>query len=497
MPSYFSLALQKTGSLADAINDRFTSYRLMLYYLLVMIGWAAVGGVFHKVPYSWYWIVISAGWITAVGWSANKLLAKFLDIPANKESSLITALILALILAPATDARGFTVAAVAGLAAIASKYVLTWRKSHIFNPAAAGAFVAGQFFNQFPSWWVGTKFMTPIVILGGFLILRKMKRYTMVGLFLAVYLLYLIFATSSGSDAHFLWLELISTQALFFAIVMLTEPLTSPAGARYYLPYTLLVGLLYSVTRLKLSPEEALLLGNIFTFIFAANRRYELSFVRSVKEAEGIVSYIFKTPPRLRYQPGQYMEWTVAGSRTDSRGNRRYLTVSSSPSEPEMMFTVKQPPNASAFKQKLAQLEPGNKILASRLAGGFLLPKGTDKKLAFLAGGVGITPFRSMVRYMIDSSEKRDAALLYSVNSESEIAFKGLFKDAEAAGLKTLYVTGKHIDESLLRQALPDYKERLFYVSGPFGFVDAMEKVLLKAGVSYDKIVTDYFPGYG
>lgn len=497
MARYLSLAAQKSAGLLDFVNDRFTSYRLILYYLLILIGWASIGAGFHKVPFSWYLVLISAGWIVAVCWLANKLLSAFLNIPANKESSLITALILALILSPAADARSFAVTAAAGLIAITSKYVIVWRKSHIFNPAAGGAFAAGQLFDQFPSWWIGTKFMTPIVIIGGLLILRKMKRFTLAGSFLAVYLLYLIFATSSGSDIHFLWLELISTQALFFAIVMLTEPLTSPATARYYLPYALLVALLYSVSRLKLSPEEALLLGNIFTFVFAANRRYELSLVRTVKEAEGIFSYMFNRPPRFRYQSGQYMEWTLAGSRTDSRGNRRYLTVSSSPSESELMFTVKQPPQASAFKHKLARLRPGDKILASRLAGSFALPKDTSEKIAFLAGGVGITPFRSMVRDMLDKADKRDAVLLYSANSDSELAFRELFQKAEAVGLKTDYVTDGHIDDTLLKRVLPDYKERLFLVSGPYGFVNAMEKVLLNMGVSYDRIVTDYFPGYG
>lgn len=497
MSTHLRLTAQRVGSLLDSVNDRFTSYRLMLYYLLILVGWAVIGGVFHKVPYNWYWILISAGWITAVCWLAGKLLARFLDIPANKESSIITALILTLILAPGANANGFAVTAAAGLIAIASKYIIAWRKSHIFNPAAAGAFAIGQLFNQFPSWWVGTKFMTPLVVIGGILILRKMKRFTLAGLFLVVYLLYLIFATSAGSNGHFLWLELISTQVLFFAIVMLTEPLTSPVAARYYLPYGLLVALLYSITRLKLSPEEALLLGNVFTFIFAANRRYELRFVRRVKEAEGIFSYVFSLPPRFRYRPGQYMEWTLAGNRTDSRGNRRYLTVSSSPSEPELMFTVKEPPDASAFKRKLAKLRPGAKILASRLAGSFALPSDTSKKIALLAGGVGITPFRSMVRHMIDESDKRDAVLLYAANSEAEIAFRDLFENAAAFGLKTHFITDGHINESLIRQSMPDYKERLFYVSGPFGFVNAMEKVLLNAGVSYDKIITDYFPGYG
>jgi ferredoxin-NADP reductase len=497
MTKALSLIGHKFIGLLDRLNDRFTSYRLMLYFLGVLIAWAVVGSFFNQVPFSWDQILVSTGWLLLVCWATNKLLAKFLNIASNKDSSLITALILVLILSPGLTKHDFIVSAVAGVAAIASKYIITLRKGHIFNPAAAGAFVSGELMQQFPSWWVGTKFLTPVVAIGGLLILRKTKRFDMAGIFIAVFLLYLIFGGSNGVDIHFLWLELIATQLLFFAIVMLTEPLTSPATARYYIPYAILTALLYSITKLKLSPEEALLIGNLFTFAVAANRRYELKFIRSIKEAEGIYSYAFSLPSRFSYQPGQYMEWTVAQNQSDSRGNRRYLTISSSPTEPGLMFTVKHPPKASAFKKSLGRLKAGDKILAARLAGGFTLPKDPTKKIALLAGGVGITPYRSMVKYLIDNKEKRDVALVYSASSDKEISFKKLFSDAKSAGVKATYITDGQVDESKLRKAIPNFKERRFYLSGPYGYVNGVESTLLRLGISYDNIVTDYFPGYG
>jgi ferredoxin-NADP reductase len=492
-----SLIGHKITGWIDGFNDRLTSYRLMLYFLLALLGWAVVGSFSHKVPYNWHEILIAAGWLMAVCWSANKLISRFLDIPANKESDLITGLILALILAPPATARDFALLAAAGIGAMATKYVITFYKSHIFNPAAAGAFIAGEIFHKYAAWWVGTKFMTPIIVIGGILVLRKMKRFTLVLVFLAVYALYLIYGTKSGGDIHFLWSEIVSTPVLFFAVVMLIEPLTSPSIIHKYLPYALLVGILYSVTKLKVSPEEALLAGNLFTFIAAPNKRYEMKFVRRIQDAEGIYSYVFTMPPRFKFKAGQYMEWTIAHNKTDSRGNRRYFTVSSSPTEPGVMFTVKQPPaKPSAFKQKLGQLKPGDVILASDLSGSFSLPKDTSKKLAFLAGGVGITPFRSMVKYMVDSGQKRDAALLYSASSPAEFSFQNLFKAGSQTGLKTIYATGQ-IDSQKLKTLLPDYAQRNFYVSGPYGYVQAMETALLKLGVNTSKITTDYFPGYG
>src|ERR1700689_3467355 len=96
-----NLRLKFTG-LLDKFNDRFTSYRLVLYFLIALVGWSIVGGAFNKVGYNWHEILLSAGWLVAVCWCVNKALSRFLDIPANKESDLISALILSLIMSPPT-----------------------------------------------------------------------------------------------------------------------------------------------------------------------------------------------------------------------------------------------------------------------------------------------------------------------------------------------------------------------------------------------------------
>jgi len=491
--------ISELGTKLDGLLDHFTTYRLVLYFLLALLGWGVLGSFFDQVPYSWHAILASAAWLVAVCWIVNKVLSRFLDIPANNESDLITALILALILSPASSVNNFLVLAAAGAAAIASKYLITLYKSHLFNPAAAGAFVAGAVFHQYASWWVGTKFITPLVVIGGILILRKMKRFGMVAVFLAVFGTCLVWSLPVGSSTdavhHLVWLSLISTPVLFLAVVMLTEPLTSPPQINAYLAYAIVVGLLYSLHRLHFSPEEALLAGNAFAFLIAPRRRYKLQFISRTQEADEIYSYKFRPPRKINFKAGQYMEWTIAENKSDSRGNRRYLTISSSPTESEMMFTIKHPKDASAFKKRLDALKPGDAILASYLAGSFNLPPDASKKMVFMAGGVGITPFRSMIKYLVDSRQKLDATLIYSVNKPEEIAFRPLFAQASTNGLKSFYTN--IIDKDMLAANVPDYHERTFYISGPYGFVRAMEKNLLELGVGIQHIVTDYFPGYG
>jgi ferredoxin-NADP reductase len=259
------------------------------------------------------------------------------------------------------------------------------------------------------------------------------------------------------------------------------------------------VSLLYTAPRLKLTPEEALLIGNIAGFILEPKRRYALKFVKKAKEARGIYSYIFNSQKPLSFSAGQYMEWTLPSAKSDSRGNRRYLTISSSPTENEVSFTLKVPPKMSSFKATLQNYKAGDKIFAARLAGNFTLPNDKRTKLVFLAGGVGITPFRSMAKLILDNQESRDIKLFYQATNSDEFAFRELFS---RAGIQCKLVASdigqpsQTINGQLIR-LLPDYQQRIFYVSGPLGFVEAMEKVLFELGLKSNQIKKDYFPGYG
>ncbi|MCR4280830.1 MAG: FAD-dependent oxidoreductase, partial [Candidatus Kaiserbacteria bacterium] len=146
------------------------------------------------------------------------------------------------------------------------------------------------------------------------------------------------------------------------------------------------------------------------------------------------------------------------------------------------------------FKHTLAGLSVGGIISASSLAGDFVMPKDTRKKLAFIAGGIGVTPFASMARHCIASEENRDAILLYASKKEDEAAYRGVFDSASRNGWRAIYRIGA-IDAEFIKSEVPDYSERIFYISGPPGFVTAMKNILLSLGVSRFSIKTDFFPG--
>ena len=150
----------------------------------------------------------------------------------------------------------------------------------------------------------------------------------------------------------------------------------------------------------------------------------------------------------------------------------------------------------------------GTPIIAAQLAGDFVLPKDTTKKLVFIAGGIGITPFRSMIQYLLDTGEKRNITLLYVNKDKEDVAYQDVFDRAHAKlGVKTIYLFSNpkevpegsfrrgRITDELLKEVVPDYQESTFYISGPDAMVSDIKSHLKTISVRSRQIKTDYFPG--
>ncbi|GER86101.1 hypothetical protein KDW_02630 [Dictyobacter vulcani] len=149
------------------------------------------------------------------------------------------------------------------------------------------------------------------------------------------------------------------------------------------------------------------------------------------------------------------------------------------------------------------------KIVAAQIAGDFTLPADPSQKLAFIAGGIGITPFRSMLKYLLDKRQRRDIVMFYVNRTSNEIVYKDILHAAyNELGLKLFYTLTDtaaiprdwpgfvgRITEQMIWQTIPDYTERTFYLSGPPEMVRGYAKVLESAGVKSDQIKQDFFPG--
>ena len=485
----------------DTFLNNTTTYRLVLYYLTLLIGAALLFDIFGLLPYRPTDFIFSLVVLLVVSWIVNTVCAKVFDAATNIESVYITAFILALILNPVapTNIPGITTLAAAAALAMVSKYVLVVDKKHFLNPAAFGVAFLPFLGIGSASWWIsGSPALLPFVLIGGLLVVRKMRRLDLVATFAVVALATISLTTPAREVLPFLQATLLYGPFLFLACTMLTEPATTPPTKVLRIAYGALVGILYAPNvhfgSVYLLPEQALLVGNIFVLLVSSRGRYTLRLVEKATPAPSIDEFVFEPSRPIPFRAGQYLEFTLPHDKPDTRGNRRYFTIASSPTEERVRLGVKFYEPTSSFKIALGMLKIGDTISASQVAGDFVLPRSPHKKLAFFAGGIGVTPFRAHAQYIIDTQEKRDVVLLYASKPE-DIVYKEVFDRAQSAfGMKTSYVSGI-IDAALIHKEIPDYAERTFYISGPPAMVDANKKTLRSLGVSRFNIVTDYFPG--
>lgn len=398
---------------------------------------------------------------------------------------------------------------------MASKYILAIRRKHLFNPVAFAVALTALTIDQTASWWVGNAPMLPFVLLGGVLLVRKLRRLGMVAAFLlAALAMVLAFGALSGDSlVEMLQRSALASPLLFFAFVILTEPLTAPPTRALQIAYGILVGVLITpqvhLGALYTTPELAILAGNLFAYLVSPKQKLVLRLKQKVRLAPDIYDFTFAPARRLAFAPGQYMEWTLGHAGPDNRGNRRFFTLASSPTESELRLGVKFSPESSSFKRALLDMPPDGEIVAGQLGGDFVLPADARQTCVLIAGGIGITPFRSMLKYLLDTGERRPIVLFYTNRRAEEIVYKDLLDHAQQAlGIKTIYTltdTRKlpagweghagYISPQLIQSEVPGYLDSRFYVSGPPSMVESVRAMLRQMGISERQIKTDLFSG--
>lgn len=499
----------------DRQLNKITMYRLALYVLIFLLAAAFLLTTTGGLPYTPQALLVSVAFLVLVSLGTNALFSRTFGVPANVESAYITALILALIITPIHSIWDLAFMFWAALLAMASKYMLAPSGKHVFNPAAVAVALTYLTVNQAASWWVGTGSMLPYVLPAGLLLTRKLGRFDLVLSFLAAAfgITLLVDVFTGANIPSELQKVIVASPILFFAFFILTEPLTTPPTQRLRILYGALVGLLFApqlhIGSFYMTPELAILLGNVFSFFVSPKRRLVLRLKERNRLSPDTYEFVFPAPPKFRFRPGQYMEWTLAHPHPDDRGNRRFFTIASSPTEHNLRFAVKFDKKSSTFKR--AMMAPGRdvSILASQLAGDFTLPDDPNQKCIFLAGGIGVTPFRSMIKYLLDEHQRRPITLFYAARSPDEFVYRDVFDRAQAElGIRTVYTitdprvvpanwSGKtgRITPEMIKSVVPDYRQCVFYISGPRGMVDAFRDSVHGLGAEGIQIRTDYFAG--
>jgi ferredoxin-NADP reductase len=208
------------------------------------------------------------------------------------------------------------------------------------------------------------------------------------------------------------------------------------------------------------------------------------------------------------FRPGQYFFVTLVDPPyEDEKGPRRHITVVTSPNDRRTLGLATRLRD-SAFKQGLQELELGDEVDVEPPKGKFMLPEDTSRPYVFIAGGIGITVFWSMLQYIEEGSLPYRVTLVYSNRTQEETAFLDELRGYEERNSDfRLILTmtqdpswdgeSRRIDPDFLREHLgPAFDEVVFMVAGPPGMAKAIEAELAEAGVPPERLIAESYSGY-
>lgn len=227
------------------------------------------------------------------------------------------------------------------------------------------------------------------------------------------------------------------------------------------------------------------------------------------KIAVGTELFVFEKPADFTYEAGQYIAMVLKKSLVvpDARGAVRSFSFSSAPCEKDLYFAMRE--GVSGFKQTMFTLEAGDSVTITKAIGHFTLNHASDgKPIVFLAGGIGITPVRSILKQAEHDGNKRDFTLIYSNRFERDAAFHEELKNLslenfhyvttlsqETAACSNPNEERGYICEEMVRRHVKDISEAWYYLVGAPAFIEAMEKMLTDMGIPKERQVLDPFTG--
>lgn len=221
----------------------------------------------------------------------------------------------------------------------------------------------------------------------------------------------------------------------------------------------------------------------------------KLKLLEKRKEAGDAVSFVFEPETPITWQAGQFMVYFLPHENADIRGKQRFFTISAAPFEKNPSISTRIFDRKSSFKNVLNNMKIGDEILAKGPDGDFVI-ENVNQHSVFLAGGIGITPYRSIILDLDRRELPMNIILLYS-NKTSDFPFKGKFDEIAAKNPKfKIHYLNKRIDESVIREKVQNPRGKFFYVTGPDSMVEETTEILLRMGIKEENIKQDYFSGY-
>lgn len=245
--------------------------------------------------------------------------------------------------------------------------------------------------------------------------------------------------------------------------------------------------------------------------MLSSPKNFNLFFIRKEKIARDTYSFYFdlKQEKDFYFTAGQYIRMLLDIENPDDRGSSRFFTISSSPLEKDYL-TITTKIIKSSFKNKLLELNSGDSAKFYGPMGSFVLNENIGDERVFLAGGIGITPFHSMIKYAYKKNLSIPLTLFVSFSGAEDVIFyKELSEIASKnPNIKVIYTithaqensnwrgeTGR-ISEEMLKKYIKDINKPLYYIVGPPSMVVGMEDMVSKMGIPNEKIFIENFTGY-
>ncbi len=226
-------------------------------------------------------------------------------------------------------------------------------------------------------------------------------------------------------------------------------------------------------------------------------------FDSKIQDCPDIWTLYFRTDTKLEYEAGQFVEM-ILPEMPASELNRRWFTLSSSPTESRIAITSRFSRSDSTYKQELFNLQHDDSVEITDTLGDFILPMDSSRQLVFVAAGIGITPFRSMLKYLDDKKDTRTIVLIHAARNVEDLCFSDYIKKLDFIDYQPLISSNNGFENSkkntlspeLIIVSAPASENMLYYLAGPEDYMRELTLGLIELGVEKSDIVTDYFSGY-
>lgn len=241
-----------------------------------------------------------------------------------------------------------------------------------------------------------------------------------------------------------------------------------------------------------------------------AKKKFSVALLDRVDLAQGTIGCYFEKPKDFSFLAGQYVDMILKNPPyKDDEGNVRTFTLASSPTEQHLLIATRL--RNSAFKNSLKDMPVGAKVEIEGPMGDLVLPKDAARPVVLLAGGIGITPFRSMLKYAADRNLPHRLFLFYSNRRPEDAPFldellswQGVNPRYRCFATMTEIKESKvpwhglegYIDAAMIRAHLDEPARAHYYIAGPPAMVTSMRVVLEEMHVPDNQIHTEEFSGY-